>query len=244
MFLQAFVVGRLVKYGGLSVAFFVLPVIALMDASLVAIIPALWILQVGKVAENATDYSINNTVRNMLWLPTTEDMKYKAKQAVDTFFVRMGDTSHAIVVLILAETLHFGVRAMAITNIILVGAWLYVAWAILREQDPLRERLKREAAEEEAADERPRRRSRRAVGARERPAEPFRRRRGHRSRPTPRISDGGLESRLERAECHGEGSRAASSAPNGTARAREPPAASSDGTVRAREPPAARSMER
>lgn len=154
LFLQAFVVGRLVKYGGLSVAFFVLPVIALMDATLVAVIPALWILQVGKVAENATDYSINNTVRNMLWLPTTADMKYKAKQAVDTFFVRMGDTSHALVVLVLAETLHFGVRAMAVTNIILVGAWLYVAWAILREQDPLRERLRREAAEEEAAEER------------------------------------------------------------------------------------------
>jgi len=30
-------------------------------------------------------------VRQLLWLPTTREQKYKAKHAVDTFFVRFGD---------------------------------------------------------------------------------------------------------------------------------------------------------
>ena len=96
--LQTLVVSRLIKHGGLKVAFFVLPFIALGDATAVVIAPVLAILFVGKIAENSTDYSVNNTVRNMLWLPTTRAMKYKAKQAIDTFFVRMGDVSSALLV--------------------------------------------------------------------------------------------------------------------------------------------------
>ena len=41
-----------------------------------------------KTAENATDYSMMNTARQLLWLPTSREEKYKAKQAIDTFFVR------------------------------------------------------------------------------------------------------------------------------------------------------------
>jgi len=131
--LQTFLVSRVIRYGGMKVAFFVLPVIALADATAVALIPMLAILRVGKIAENATDYSLNNTVRNMLWLPTTTEMKYKAKQAIDTFFVRMGDVSNGLLVFIVADQLGAGVRAFAITNIVLCALWLTVAVPIVRQ---------------------------------------------------------------------------------------------------------------
>jgi AAA family ATP:ADP antiporter len=137
--IQALVVSRLVKFGGLKLAFLVLPCIALLDAAAVAIIPALFVLRIGKIAENATDYSINNTVRQMLWLPTTREMKYRAKQAVDTFFVRMGDVSSAVVVYIGAGLLAWEVRAFAIVNLVVVVVWLFVAFAILRENKRLSE---------------------------------------------------------------------------------------------------------
>jgi hypothetical protein len=34
--------------------------------------------------------------RQLLWLPTTREEKYKAKQAIDTFFVRGGDVLSAV----------------------------------------------------------------------------------------------------------------------------------------------------
>lgn len=49
-------------------------------------------------AENATDYSLQNTVRQVLFPPTTRKQKYKAKQAIDTFFVRAGDVLSAVLV--------------------------------------------------------------------------------------------------------------------------------------------------
>ena len=51
-----------------------------------------------KVAEKGTDYSLSNTVRNMLFLPCTREEKYSAKQAIDSFFFRMGDVLSAALV--------------------------------------------------------------------------------------------------------------------------------------------------
>lgn len=145
--LQTFAVSRIVRFGGLRLAFFILPFIALADATVVAALPVLGVLRYGKIAENATDYSVNNTVRNMLWLPTTTEMKYKAKQAVDTFFVRMGDVASAILVLavvaggkaLLGSEVPTGsvVRIFAITNLALVAGWLFVARGIVRENAAL-----------------------------------------------------------------------------------------------------------
>ena len=53
-----------------------------------------------KIAENATDYSLQNTVRNVLFLPTSREQKYKAKQAIDSFFVRAGDVLSALLVFV------------------------------------------------------------------------------------------------------------------------------------------------
>ena len=38
-----------------------------------------------KVLDNSLDYSLNNTAKQALWLPTSREAKYKAKQAVDAF---------------------------------------------------------------------------------------------------------------------------------------------------------------
>ncbi|HHH27643.1 MAG TPA: hypothetical protein ENK57_04770, partial [Polyangiaceae bacterium] len=101
----------------------------------VLLFPVLAVLRPAKIAENATDYSFNNTVRNMLWLPTTKAMKYRAKQAVDTFFVRMGDVSSALMVFVIADLLAIkDVRIFAGTNLLVLAGLAAVAAAILREQ--------------------------------------------------------------------------------------------------------------
>ena len=133
VFLQSFVVSRVVKYLGVGVGLLVLPVIALGNSFAFLFLPVLAVVRVGKVLENGTDYSLNNTVRQMLWLPTTQAMKYKAKQAVDTFFVRIGDVSSAVLVYVGTTFFGFGVRGFAAVNLLLVAAWLAVAVATTRE---------------------------------------------------------------------------------------------------------------
>jgi len=138
-FLQMFVVSRLVRYAGLGPTFFILPVIALMGATAIALVPVIGVVRISKIAENATDYSINNTSRIILWVPATTEMKYQAKQAVDTFFVRMGDVGSAVTVAVLAGVLGLGIRSFAVANIVLIVGWLFLARAILKERKVLRE---------------------------------------------------------------------------------------------------------
>lgn len=132
--LQLFIVSRLIKRMGAGPAFFILPVIALVNSLAVSAAPVLSVLFVGKMIENSTDYSLNNTLRHMLWLPTTREMKYKAKQAVDTFFVRMGDVASGGWVALAITVLDLGLRGFALGNALLVAVWLWLALAIVRAQ--------------------------------------------------------------------------------------------------------------
>jgi ATP:ADP antiporter, AAA family len=152
--LQGLVVSRVVKYFGFGVAFHTLPVLALGDALLMTLWPVLAAVRIGKTVESATDYSLNNTVRNMLWLPTSRRVKYLAKQATDTFFVRAGDISSAALIFVAAR-LGLPDWAIPLSNVALVAAWLLLARGILRERSLLLNRS--EERDEEQADPRGRR---------------------------------------------------------------------------------------
>jgi AAA family ATP:ADP antiporter len=139
LIIQAFIVSRAVKYLGVRGAFYVLPIVALGDAALMAVFPVLAAVRIGKTAESATDYSLNNTLRNMLWLPTSRRAKYLAKQATDTFFVRAGDMVSAVVVFIGIHAFGLSVRGFAAVNAVLVLVWFLLARAILKERARIRD---------------------------------------------------------------------------------------------------------
>lgn len=127
---QLFLVSRILKYFGTRIAIMILPVIAFGGYIILAFYPVLSIVRWAKTAENATDYSLQNTVRHVLFLPTTREQKYKAKQAIDTFFVRSGDVLSALVVFLGTQIFAFQTQHFAIFNIVLVSIWLFVAFRI------------------------------------------------------------------------------------------------------------------
>ena len=130
---QLFLVSRLLKYFGVRVAVMVLPIIALFGYAVLAFVPILSLVRVVKIAENATDYSVQNTVRNVLFLPTSRDQKYKAKQAIDSFFVRGGDVLSALLVFVGTTTFGLAANGFARINLVLAAVWLLIALAIGRE---------------------------------------------------------------------------------------------------------------
>lgn len=135
--LQLFVVSRVVKYLGIRVAIMVLPVIALGGYVLIAFTPMISLIRLAKTAENASDYSLNNTARQMLFLPTTREQKYKAKVAIDSFFVRAGDVLSAVLVYAGLHWLSFSLAQFALVNLVLVAVWLLIAFYVGRENQQL-----------------------------------------------------------------------------------------------------------
>ncbi len=129
---QALLVSRLLKWVGVRGALLIPAVLALGGYSLIVAVPLLLVVTLFKVVENATDYTLMNTLRAALYLPTTREMKYKAKQAIDTFFVRLGDVLSSGVVFA-GTRANLTVSAFAGITVALSLAWLLLVGLIRRE---------------------------------------------------------------------------------------------------------------
>jgi ATP:ADP antiporter, AAA family len=123
--LQMFVVSRVFKFLGVGRSLFIHPIVAFIGYLMMLRAPSVQLMGWLKVADNSIDYSLGNTTKQALWLPTSREAKYKAKQAVDSFFVRAGDVIQAGFVFA-GERLLLTVPGFAAINLVLVGAWLTV----------------------------------------------------------------------------------------------------------------------
>lgn len=132
LLLQLFAVSRLLPRLGVRGSLYVMPTISLISYSMVALVPALGLIRWGKTLENATDYSLQNTLRQALFLPTSREAKYKAKAAIDTFFMRFGDVLQAGLVRLGAQ-IHLAVSGFAWVNVGLTLLWFYAVTRLARE---------------------------------------------------------------------------------------------------------------
>jgi ATP:ADP antiporter, AAA family len=136
--LQAFVVTRVLVKFGVRRALFIMPLIVLGGWFALILFMNVTLVRVEKTAENSLDYSLHNTLRQALFLPTTTEAKYKAKAAIDTFFFRMGDViSGLVIVFLFVEVFHLGMQAFAILNACLAVCWLLLARRAGRLHDEL-----------------------------------------------------------------------------------------------------------
>jgi len=133
LLLQSLVASRLLKYGGFAAILLLLPVIAMVSYTTMALLPILAIVKIMKIAENATDYSINNTSRHVLWLPVDSLMKFRGKPAIDTLYVRLGDGLAALTVLVGVQLLSLATQQFFIFNVSLVVLWLVFGVMLVRE---------------------------------------------------------------------------------------------------------------
>jgi ATP:ADP antiporter, AAA family len=136
LLLQLFVVSAVFRIIGVGRALFIHPLIAGAGYLMMLRAPSFDFVRGLKTVDNAVDYSLGNTTKQALWLPTTRQEKYKAKQAVDSFCVRAGDVIQAGIVYT-GELASFSITAFAALNVVMTALWLLVATGLsrrLREQ--------------------------------------------------------------------------------------------------------------
>lgn len=129
LLLQTFVVSRVFTSIGVGGAMLIGPIIAICGYSLMALVPVLGLIRIVKIADNSNDYSIQKTATQALYLPTSREAKYKAKTAIDTFFMRLGDVTQAGIVFI-GTALSFSLATFATVNVVLAILWLLTAFRL------------------------------------------------------------------------------------------------------------------
>jgi AAA family ATP:ADP antiporter len=139
LLLQSLVAARLLKYGGFGALFLALPLISLVAYPALAAVPVLLLFRLAKIAEDSTTYSLHNTATQVLWLPTSREMKYRGKAAIDTLFVRLGDALAALTTFVGIQWLTLPARYFFALNGCLAIGWLTAAFVVVREHRALSE---------------------------------------------------------------------------------------------------------
>lgn len=132
--IQFLLTGPIQRRFGARVALLFLPLVGMLGGSAFMLIPTLAVIRLQKIAENATDYSIQSNTREFLYLPTTRIEKYAAKNVNDTFVVRSGDLLAAgsieIAKLLLASVGDNGLRILVGANLVLGAVWIAIVLRI------------------------------------------------------------------------------------------------------------------
>ncbi len=138
LLIQLLLVSRIFKWFGVRGAILFLPFIALGGYFFIAAMGASFIaVRWAKTLENSTDYSLMNTVKGALYLITSREEKYKAKVAIDTFFVRAGDLLVGLIVFFGTTYLAFNVEHFAKFNVVVCVIWIILCFLIIKQHKKL-----------------------------------------------------------------------------------------------------------
>jgi AAA family ATP:ADP antiporter len=133
LLLQLFLVSRIFRWIGVGGALLVLPFLSLGGYAFISFGATLLLVRWVKSLENGTDYSLMNTTKAALFLVTPREEKYKAKAAIDTFFVRGGDALAALSVFLGTTFLGLAIEKFALLNVAGVVVWIVLCLLAIRE---------------------------------------------------------------------------------------------------------------
>lgn len=130
---QLLLVSRIIHAAGLARALLITPVVILAGFCVIGFVPIFGILQSTLVVQRSLDYSLLNTTRSALLLPTSRDEKYQAKTAIDTLFYRLGDLLSSVGVFVGLRVLDDPRHQFVWLVVALSAVMTLVAWLIGRE---------------------------------------------------------------------------------------------------------------
>ncbi len=131
LFIQIFITNRILKYFGVPISLFFLPVGILIGAVAILFTPALWSAILIKVSDGSMKHSINKSGIELLMLPVPAKIKNQSKEFIDVFIDSLATGLVGIMLVILSNKMGLPVPYISVLVIGLIGVWMY---AILREK--------------------------------------------------------------------------------------------------------------
>ncbi len=141
-FLQLLFTGKLIKRFGIRITLLFFPLILLLCSLGIAIWPVLIFAIFIKGSDKSLSYSINQSSRELLYIPVFPDIKYKAKIFIDMFLSRFAKSIGAILLLALFGMLSLigvnfddpGSTKITVIAVSLLSAFLLLIWIFLNLQ--------------------------------------------------------------------------------------------------------------
>lgn len=129
LLVQLFLTGFIMSRFGVGLALMVLPLTIALGSSAFLLFPVLWVGSLLNTADNGFSYSINQSAKEALYVPTSAAEKYRAKAFIDMFVQRF---AKAVAVLIslgvtFAVTDMTSLRYLGLVTLALLVVWVIAA---------------------------------------------------------------------------------------------------------------------
>ncbi|HEX9652106.1 MAG TPA: Npt1/Npt2 family nucleotide transporter [bacterium] len=128
IFVQLFLTSLVMKRFGVGVALLFLPFSILLGSLGFLIVPTLLFATMMSASDNSLNYSINQSAKEALYVPTSRDEKYKAKAFIDMFVQRFAKVIAVVVNLVVVAYVSIeNVRWLSLVAILVIVAWIGIA---------------------------------------------------------------------------------------------------------------------
>jgi AAA family ATP:ADP antiporter len=119
---QFFLVSFVIRTFGLTTALLVLPVVMAVSSGIYFVTPVLTAAAFLTISDNAFSYSMNQTARETLFVPTPPEVKYKARAFINMFVQRFGKG--------IAIVMALGLRAVPMRYLSVLALIVIAVWAV------------------------------------------------------------------------------------------------------------------
>lgn len=125
---QLFLTSFVMKRFGVGVALLFLPISILLGSLGFLIVPTLLFATMMSASDNSLNYSINQSAKEALYVPTSKDEKYKAKAFIDMFVQRFAKViAVAVNLVVVAYVSIEHVRWLSLVAIVVIIFWIGIA---------------------------------------------------------------------------------------------------------------------
>lgn len=133
LFLQLFVVGRIMTLIGVRFAIIILPLITVLGFILLSLYPTVGVILIYQVLRRAAEYGTFSPARENLFSILPREEKYKAKNFIDTVVFRGGDAASGWLFNMLSQGFALGTSAIALIAIPIGVIWAALGWSLGKE---------------------------------------------------------------------------------------------------------------
>lgn len=145
-FLTSFVLRRF----GVGVALLLLPIGLALGSVSILVNPLLWCAALTMLYDGSMNYSLNQSTKEVLYLPVAREIRYRVKPFIDMFAYRIAKAVGSILILFSVKFVHFNERSLSIVSIALIALWIFVVRAMQKDYvNELRSFLARKLPEKE-----------------------------------------------------------------------------------------------
>ncbi len=130
---QFFCTSWVLRRWGLLTGLLVMPLGLLVGTGSLLVLPLFWLAACTELYDRSLDYSLNNSAKEVLYLPIDRSVRYKVKPFIDMVVFRLGKGVAAVTGIVLLDWLNLPARVLTAVTVPLVFLWMFAAVRMRRE---------------------------------------------------------------------------------------------------------------